>query len=62
VRSDFAALAIARYDDEEGIYLFYCDEGWNAVTDTYHDTIEHAIAQAEFEFESVTFVEADAWS
>ena len=55
---DFTALAIAKYDSEAGFYLFYCDAEWRAVTDTYHETIEGAIAQAEFEFAGVTFAEA----
>jgi hypothetical protein len=53
----FAALAIARYDGEAGVYLFYCDADWSAITDTYHETIEQAIAQARFEFGPVSFAE-----
>jgi hypothetical protein len=55
-RSPPASLALAQYDDDPGIYLFYCDEDWNAVTDAYHDDLEHAVAQAEFEFGPVEFV------
>ena len=33
--------------------IFGCDEGWNAVTDTWHETLEDAKAQAEFEYEGV---------
>lgn len=51
----FAALAIARYDSDPGFYLFYCDSSWKTVTDTYHETVEGAKAQAEFEFGQVTF-------
>lgn len=51
----FAALAIVRYEHDEGVYLFYCDEEWNAVTDTYHDDIDAAVAQAEFEFGPLEF-------
>jgi hypothetical protein len=54
---DFAALAISRYDDEPGVYLFYCDGDWRPVTDTHHETIEDAIRQAEFEFGTVAFSE-----
>ena len=49
-----SALAICRYDGEDGYYLFGCDSNWNAVTDTWHTTLEEAQAQAEFEYESVT--------
>ena len=52
----FAALAIATYDDDPGVYLFYCDEQWRAVTDTLHETLDDAMAQAEFEFGPLTFV------
>jgi hypothetical protein len=58
--ANFAALAIARYDSDPGFYLFYCDDGWTTITDTYHDTIEGAVAQAEFEFGHVTFTDVAA--
>ena len=54
--SAFAALAMAKYPDDPGIYLFYCDEAWTTMTDTYHDDLEHAIGQAEFEFGPLQFV------
>ncbi|HEX8002066.1 MAG TPA: hypothetical protein VF519_05170 [Mycobacteriales bacterium] len=54
----FAALAIARYDSDPACYLFYCDADWRVVTDTCHDTIEGALAQAEFEYPGVRFVDA----
>lgn len=53
----FYRLAIARYDSDSGFYLFYCDPDWNVITDTYHDTPADAMAQAEFEFGHVNFVE-----
>lgn len=53
--TEFASLALAQYDNDPGVYLFYCDEAWNAMTDTYHDDLERAIAQAEFEFDSIEF-------
>lgn len=43
-------LAIARYADQSGFYLFYCDAAWTVLTDTWHDSIEAAVAQAEFEY------------
>jgi hypothetical protein len=51
----FSALAITKYLDDPGVYLLYCDDDWNAVTDIYHDSIEHAIAQASFEFGPLDF-------
>ena len=52
----FASLALAQYPGDPGIYLLYCDRDWNAVTDTYHDDRDHAIAQAEYEFGPLRFV------
>ncbi len=52
----FSALAIAAYDAESGVYLFYCDEEWRVVTDTRHDSVEEARAQAEFEFGRLKFL------
>jgi hypothetical protein len=49
-----SALAICHYDGEDGFYLFGCDENWNTVTDTLHETVEEAQAQAEFEYEGVS--------
>jgi hypothetical protein len=46
-----SALAICRYEGEENYYLFGCDENWNTLTDTWHETLEAAIEQAEFEYE-----------
>src|SRR6266567_2278330 len=56
--SGFAGLALAKYSTDPGLYLFYCDADWNVVTDTYHATMDVAIAQAECEFGSVAFVDA----
>lgn len=52
-----AGLAICQSDETGGFFLFYCDEDWNVVTDTWHETIEMAKHQAEFEYEGVS----NAW-
>ena len=44
-------LAICHDPDQVGYYLFYCDEHWNSMTDTWHQTLEDAKDQAEFEYE-----------
>lgn len=44
-------LAICQYEGEENYYLFGCDENWNTLTDTWHETLEEAKEQAEFEYE-----------
>jgi hypothetical protein len=56
VRS-FAALALAGYESESEVYLFYCDHDWNAVTDTQHDSVQDAIRQANFEFGLLRFID-----
>jgi hypothetical protein len=50
----FAALAIVRYSDCEGYYLLYLDEVWDEVTDTWHETVEDAMRQAEWEYQGIT--------
>jgi hypothetical protein len=47
-----AGLAICRLE-EGGFYLFGCDAEWNPVTDTWHETLDDALHQAEFEYEGV---------
>jgi hypothetical protein len=49
-----AGLAICRYEGEKAYYLFGCDAEWNTVTDTWHESLEAAVEQAEFEYEGVT--------
>lgn len=45
-----AALEIVKYPDDPGYYLLYLDTGGSEMTDTYHDSIGEAMAQAEWEF------------
>lgn len=52
------ALAICQYENEGSFYLFGCDEKWKCVSDTYHDTLEDAFHQAEWEYEGIS----SAWS
>ena len=49
-----AGLAICRSKGEKGCYLFGCDEQWNTITDTWHESLEDALQQAEFEYEGIT--------
>lgn len=49
-----AGLAICRYEAESGFYLFGCDAEWRCVTDSWCQTIEDAMNQAEFEYEGVS--------
>jgi hypothetical protein len=43
-----AGLAVCR--DETGYYLFGCDGDWEPVTDTWHETLDDALDQAEAEY------------
>jgi hypothetical protein len=38
----------------ESVYLHSCDENWVPQTDTWHETMEEARWQAEFEYEGVS--------
>lgn len=53
LEAEFTALAICRYPNENGCYLFYCNSDWEAVTDTFHARLEDALEQAEFEYEGI---------
>lgn len=54
--SEFVRLEIATYGSDRGFYLFHiCADG--KVADTWHETLEDAIHQAEFEFE----IRPDEW-
>lgn len=56
-KKDFYGLAICKYESEGGYYLFYCGEDWEAITDTWHETIEDAREQAGFEYMNT----GDSW-
>jgi hypothetical protein len=43
-------LLIAQFPGDSGYYLLYLDEYGEELTDTYHESVEKAIAQAKFEF------------
>jgi hypothetical protein len=45
-----ATLRIVQYDGAPGFYLIHLDEEGREIADTYHDTIEDALEQAELEF------------
>ena len=44
------ALTIEQYEGNPGFYLMYRNEANKEQTDTYHETLDDAFAQAEFEF------------
>jgi hypothetical protein len=47
------AVAVATYEDQpsSSYYLFYLDEEGTVVTDTWHESVDAALAQAAFEYE-----------
>lgn len=47
---DIASLMIVQIDGDPGHYLIYLDSAGMEVTDTWHESAERAMAQAEFEF------------
>lgn len=49
-----AGLAICKYEGEDAYYLFGCDEIWETLTDTWHQSIDDAKKQAEFEYAGVS--------
>lgn len=49
-----AGLVVCQYAGEDGYYLIGCDDAWQGITDTWHQTIEEAKAQAEFEYSGVS--------
>jgi hypothetical protein len=58
---EFGALAIVSYEaGPRCVYLFYCDRSWNVITDTWHEDVDAAIHQANFEFGLLRFHELAA--
>jgi hypothetical protein len=49
-----AGLAICQYEGERCFFLFGCDADWNSMTDTWHETLDEALSQAEFEYVGVS--------
>jgi hypothetical protein len=49
-----AGLAICQYSGDSAYCLFGCNEEWRPITDTWHQTLEEAEEQAEFEYERVS--------
>lgn len=43
-------LRIVQYNSDPGFYLLYCDDSGSEMADTYHASIQAAMAQANWEF------------
>jgi len=50
----FSALSIVQCDGDAGYDLLYLDAEGNEITDTWHQTIEDAMRQAEFEYAGIS--------
>lgn len=48
-----SGLAICKLPGAQEVYLFGCDRDWNVVTDTWHQNLDEAKDQAEFEYEGI---------
>ena len=59
-KGPFAQLAIVRYPGDDGYHLFYLDTGGGVITDTYHDTLERAVEQADYEYIGLAWRSPDA--
>lgn len=55
LQTTFERLALAQYDADEQVYIFYCDADWNCLNDTLHPDLASAEARAEKEFVGITF-------
>ncbi|WP_088044600.1 hypothetical protein [Bacillus sp. EAC] len=56
--TQIAAIAICKYIDGVGYYLFSCNCNWEVIGDTFHDTLEEAKEHADVSF----FVKEDDWN
>jgi hypothetical protein len=54
--TDFAGIALAKYDDDPGVCVFYCDADWNVITDTFHADLADAEEQAGLEFDGLEWL------
>lgn len=50
-------LMVAQLPGDDGYYLLYLDDQGNEITDTYHESLEDALAQAKWEFD----IDPDEW-
>jgi hypothetical protein len=54
LRDTAYGLAICEYKPGDGYYLFSCSSNWVEFADTWHETIEDAKDQAEFEYAGIS--------
>lgn len=46
-------LAICQPTGARGFFLFGCDSEWGVLTDTWHQSLDEAKDQAEYEYEGI---------
>jgi hypothetical protein len=49
-----ARIAICHDEGDDCFYLFGCNERWESITDTWHQSLEEAMQQAEVEYVGVS--------
>jgi len=54
VQDAFECLVIARYQDDDGAYLFYCNKAWSVENDTLHQSVVEAKQFADQQYPGVT--------
>lgn len=47
-------LAICHSDEEDGFYLFHCDDLSQIVWDSWHETLEAAVRQADSAYKGLS--------
>ncbi|MFA6247493.1 MAG: hypothetical protein WC615_11170 [Mucilaginibacter sp.] len=53
-RKQIAGFIICQSGNEQGYYLFSCDTNWKEFADTWHESIDDAINQAEYECNGIS--------
>nr|WP_067055002.1 hypothetical protein [Mucilaginibacter sp. L294] len=53
-RKQIAGFTICQSENEQGYYLFSCDSNWKEFADTWHESIDDAIDQAEYECNGIS--------
>lgn len=51
IEISITGLAIVKYEDENGFYLFMCDQNWEVQDDFLVNTLEEAMEWAEKSFD-----------
>lgn len=55
----FKSLVVCQFPNDNGYYLLYFDDKGEEITDTWHETLEDAKDQAEYEYPGITNIWID---